>query len=66
MLDNIMASPSAEMEYIRGIADRVWKDGIRSGRPKEDTDWYLLYMQGFQRMLKEEAYNLMEREEHYV
>lgn len=66
MLDNIMASPSAEMEYICGIADRVWKDGIRSGRPKEDTDWYLLYMQGFQRMLKEEAYNLMEREEHYV
>ena len=38
MLDNIMASPSAEMEYIRGIAERVWKDGIRSGRPKEDTD----------------------------
>lgn len=66
MLDNIMASPSAEMEYIRGIAERVWKDGIRSGRPKEDTDWYLLYMQGFQRMLKEEAYKLMEREENHV
>lgn len=60
MANNMMSSPISEREYIRSVAKRVWDDGVSSGRSRTDTSWYLLYMQGFQRMLEEETYKLID------
>lgn len=58
---SMMRTPKATRQYIEHIAATVWDDGVKAGRSATDTEWYIVYMQGFLAELERAAYILIDQ-----